>query len=52
MDVRGKMKLGCRFALMNLEEKQEHTRNWRPQLLVLMDNMHVSVPLIQEGREI
>lgn len=28
-----------RFALLNLDSKPQHTRNWRPQLLVLVDEV-------------
>ncbi|GMT23547.1 hypothetical protein PFISCL1PPCAC_14844, partial [Pristionchus fissidentatus] len=37
--IRGLGLAAARFALLNLEEKDEHSRNWRPQLLVIMDGM-------------
>ncbi|KAF8370349.1 kcc-2 [Pristionchus pacificus] len=37
--IRGLGLAAARFALLNLEEKDEHSRNWRPQLLVIMDGV-------------
>ncbi|VDM62760.1 unnamed protein product [Angiostrongylus costaricensis] len=36
--IRGLGLSAARFALLNLDNKPQHTRNWRPQLLVLLDN--------------
>ncbi|CAJ0579474.1 unnamed protein product, partial [Mesorhabditis spiculigera] len=34
--LRGLGLSAARFALLNLEAKEEHTRNWRPQMLVVL----------------
>ncbi|EPB73929.1 hypothetical protein ANCCEY_06991 [Ancylostoma ceylanicum] len=36
--LRGLGLSAARFALLNLDNKPQHSRNWRPQLLVLLDN--------------
>uniref|UniRef100_A0A8L8K8D3 Solute carrier family 12 member 6 n=1 Tax=Heligmosomoides polygyrus TaxID=6339 RepID=A0A8L8K8D3_HELPZ len=36
--IRGLGLSAARFALLNLDNKPQHSRNWRPQLLVLLDN--------------
>ncbi|PAV81123.1 hypothetical protein WR25_22373 [Diploscapter pachys] len=37
--IRGLGLSAARFALLNLDEKPQHSRNWRPQLLVLVDEV-------------
>ncbi|CAJ0601996.1 unnamed protein product [Cylicocyclus nassatus] len=36
--LRGLGLSAARFALLNLDNKPQHSRNWRPQLLVLLEN--------------
>nr|CDJ86943.1 Amino acid permease-associated region domain containing protein [Haemonchus contortus] len=36
--IRGLGLSAARFALLNVENKPQHSRNWRPQLLVLLEN--------------
>ncbi|CAJ0931311.1 unnamed protein product, partial [Mesorhabditis belari] len=38
--LRGLGLSAARFALLNLEAKEEHTRNWRPQMLVILDTLN------------
>ncbi|KAM4708760.1 solute carrier family 12 member 6 isoform 3-T4 [Discoglossus pictus] len=45
--IRGLSLSAARFALLRLEEGPPHTKNWRPQLLVLVkldSDLHVSQP--------
>ncbi|XP_043937933.1 solute carrier family 12 member 4-like isoform X1 [Protopterus annectens] len=45
--IRGLSLSAARYALLRLEEGPPHTKNWRPQLLVLMkldDSLHVRYP--------
>ncbi|CAI4225510.1 unnamed protein product [Auanema sp. JU1783] len=37
--IRGLGLSAARFALLNLDNKPQHSRNWRPQLLVLVDEV-------------
>ena len=44
----------ARYSLLQLEEKPLHTRNWRPQMLILVklkDNLILSHPKVHEERE-
>ncbi|KAK6022661.1 hypothetical protein OSTOST_11628 [Ostertagia ostertagi] len=36
--IRGLGLSAARFALLNVDPKPQHSRNWRPQLLVLLEN--------------
>ncbi|KAK6054936.1 hypothetical protein COOONC_07561, partial [Cooperia oncophora] len=36
--IRGLGLSAARFALLNVDTKPQHSRNWRPQLLVLLEN--------------
>ena len=43
----------ARYSLLQLEEKPLHTKNWRPQMLILVklkDNLILSHPKVR-GRE-
>lgn len=45
--VRGLSLQAARYSLLQLEEKPPHTKNWRPQLLILVklkDNLILSHP--------
>lgn len=45
--IRGLSLSAARFALLRLEEGPPHTKNWRPQVLVLLkldDDLHVKYP--------
>nr|XP_006009868.1 PREDICTED: solute carrier family 12 member 6 isoform X2 [Latimeria chalumnae] len=45
--IRGLSLSAARYALLRLEEGPPHTKNWRPQLLVLMkldEDLHVKYP--------
>ncbi|XP_015451343.1 solute carrier family 12 member 6 [Pteropus alecto] len=45
--IRGLSLSAARFALLRLEEGPPHTKNWRPQLLVLMkldEDLHIKHP--------
>ncbi|KAM5192403.1 solute carrier family 12 member 6 isoform 1-T1 [Mantella aurantiaca] len=45
--IRGLSLSAARFALLRLEEGPPHTKNWRPQLLILVEldsDLHVSQP--------
>ncbi|XP_069797206.1 solute carrier family 12 member 6-like isoform X2 [Narcine bancroftii] len=45
--IRGLSLSAARFALLRLEEGPPHTKNWRPQLLVLLkldEDLHVKYP--------
>ena len=42
----------ARYSLLQLEEKPLHTKNWRPQMLILVklkDNLILSHPKVRGG---
>ena len=44
----------ARYSLLQLEEKPLHTKNWRPQMLILVklkDNLILSHPKVERERE-